>query len=211
MSPDTPILVLTGLSWLTTYAVHSSILLGAVWLATRLVRRMPDEIQESLWRAALLGGLATTTWQVLGPAEPLGGTMHLAAAPPASIEVIAPPRTSPWPEDVTALAAREPQTPALELGALPLELVATPSFWSSLDPWTVAFSIYALVVLGACAHLFFARARFHNRLRSREIIDEGEMPLQLLRLVKRSGFPRAVRLTTSERIATPIAFGVRQP
>ncbi|MFO1011239.1 MAG: M56 family metallopeptidase [Planctomycetota bacterium] len=67
------------LAWLSTYFVHSTLLLAAAWILARVVarsRRFTDSgpaIRESLWRVALLAPLATATLQrglgVDGPAS----------------------------------------------------------------------------------------------------------------------------------------------
>ena len=61
-----------AVEWAATYAVHSTLLLGFVAVATlRLVRR--DAWREVLWRGALLGSLATATLATALPLEPLAG------------------------------------------------------------------------------------------------------------------------------------------
>jgi HEAT repeat protein/beta-lactamase regulating signal transducer with metallopeptidase domain len=62
--------------WLLTYVVHSTILLGGVALATRfLVRR--ESLRESLWKAALVGGVVTAT---LAMAVPRPGAVRVDVA-----------------------------------------------------------------------------------------------------------------------------------
>ena len=46
--------------WLLTYLVHSTVIVGAVWLiASR--RRVSDTVREIVWKSALLGGIVTAT------------------------------------------------------------------------------------------------------------------------------------------------------
>jgi beta-lactamase regulating signal transducer with metallopeptidase domain len=47
-------------AWLTTYLLHSTVLIGGAWLVTLLVRLEPGT-RDFLWRVALLGGLVTAT------------------------------------------------------------------------------------------------------------------------------------------------------
>ena len=73
--------------WLLTYALHSTLLLGGAWLATRRlgVRRLA--VQEVIWKLALVGGLATATLQLGLGVRPFGGAWALdlgAGAPPPS-------------------------------------------------------------------------------------------------------------------------------
>ncbi|GJM23190.1 MAG: hypothetical protein DHS20C15_31050 [Planctomycetota bacterium] len=76
------------LSFLLTYLLHSSFLLGAVWLLlrTRLVRA--PSLEDALWKVGLLGGLVTASAQVGLGVEPLGGQLELS--PPAATERRAP-------------------------------------------------------------------------------------------------------------------------
>ena len=64
----------TIFTWLVTYLSHSTVLLGGVWLALRWLRSESLAVRETMWRAALLGGLLTTCLQVgLGVESRFGG------------------------------------------------------------------------------------------------------------------------------------------
>ena len=77
---------LTALSWLATYLVHSTLLIGCVWAFTRWCSL--DSLTRSLlWKLALVGGLFTATFQNGLGVQPALGV--LALAPPA--EQPAPP------------------------------------------------------------------------------------------------------------------------
>src|SRR5215831_13823715 len=63
--------------WLLTYLVHSTVILGAVWLiASR--RRVSDAVRDILWKFALVGGIVTATVQTAVAREPLAGQLRLA-------------------------------------------------------------------------------------------------------------------------------------
>ena len=49
-------------TWLLTYAIHSTALLGIAWLVTRRFRLEPGA-SDILWKVALLAGLVTGTIQ----------------------------------------------------------------------------------------------------------------------------------------------------
>ena len=51
------------LAWLLTYALHSTVLLGAVWLLTSRGLVRSHHLRELFWKAALVGGLLTATAQ----------------------------------------------------------------------------------------------------------------------------------------------------
>ena len=87
----------TGLwlaGWLLTYALHSTVLLGvAALLTARWVRG--EAWRETLWKAALVGGLVTATVQSTGWIVGDFGRWNLAVLP--SAEPASPPiRMSRW-------------------------------------------------------------------------------------------------------------------
>ena len=64
--------------WLLTYAVHSTLLLLAVWLLTLIVPPRRQQLKDVLWKTALAGGLLTATFQLLSGMEPVSGRHILA-------------------------------------------------------------------------------------------------------------------------------------
>ena len=80
-----------ALAWLLTYALHSTLLLGMAWAATRRLGGRRLRLQETIWRCALLGALVTASAQLafgqLGHA-PIAGQWTLAASgAPAAVPV----------------------------------------------------------------------------------------------------------------------------
>jgi beta-lactamase regulating signal transducer with metallopeptidase domain len=51
-------------AWLLTYAVHSTLLLGIVWLACTPARLRSNALKDLLWKAAVIGGIVTPTLSV---------------------------------------------------------------------------------------------------------------------------------------------------
>ncbi len=78
-----------ALAWLLTYAIHSTILLGATVI---LASRFADEHAwlDRLWKAALIGPLITASVQVGSSVTPLGGYWSISTATP----VVASPATT---------------------------------------------------------------------------------------------------------------------
>ncbi|MDC0720971.1 M56 family metallopeptidase [Nannocystis bainbridge] len=87
----------TVVSWLGTYFVHSSVLVGGVWAFTRFLPL--DALTRSLlWKMSLVGGLFTATLQTGLGVEPLLGSVNVEAGslgppgpPPMSATAMAPP------------------------------------------------------------------------------------------------------------------------
>ncbi|MDR7332647.1 M56 family metallopeptidase [Roseateles asaccharophilus] len=102
------------LTWLCSYLLHSSLLIGALWVAERAgwLARVTTSTQETLWRLALLGGL-------------LSASLPLLTAAPAPGPVVRPAQVAvqdPAPVITDALPSNAPvaQLPGAQLGALPL-------------------------------------------------------------------------------------------
>ncbi|HEY8375691.1 MAG TPA: M56 family metallopeptidase [Nannocystis sp.] len=94
----------TMVSWLGTYFVHSTVLIGGVWMFSRYLPL--DALTRSfLWKTALVGGLFTATLQTGLGVEPLLGTVSVASgtAPPVEETLPAPP--PPPVAEVTAAPA----------------------------------------------------------------------------------------------------------
>jgi beta-lactamase regulating signal transducer with metallopeptidase domain len=106
------------LTWLCSYLLHSSLLIGALWAAERAgwLARLATSTQETLWRLALLGGLVSASLPLL-PAS--SATAPAASARPALVAqspVPVPTDMLPVVVDAPVMAA----APSAQLGALPL-------------------------------------------------------------------------------------------
>src|SRR6218665_3870489 len=102
-------------SWLLSYLLHSSVLLGLAAGAERLglLRRLPHAALEILWRGALFGGLLTAslqTWQSW-PATATA-TATAAATNATAAAVVAPLAvTAPAPARNTSPSLPPPSPP----------------------------------------------------------------------------------------------------
>lgn len=67
-------------AWVLTYLLHSTLLLALACLAGRWLARRSLALEETVWRAALFGALATATLQVAIGGSPLGRSWALPAA-----------------------------------------------------------------------------------------------------------------------------------
>lgn len=68
------------LAWLSTYLLHSTLLLGAAGLLRLVLRERRLALQEAVLRAALLGGFLTASLQLGLNLEPMGGRFSLRAS-----------------------------------------------------------------------------------------------------------------------------------
>src|SRR5215210_8146739 len=67
MSVDSATVILV--SWLATYAIHSSIVLGAAWLVTRHLPPRLDSVAEAVWRAALVASMLSPALRTVLPSS----------------------------------------------------------------------------------------------------------------------------------------------
>src|SRR5436305_13356539 len=93
-------------AWLLTYALHSTFLLALAWLASGPLSRRSLRLEEAVWRAALLGALATSTFQVATGWHPRGYPIAALRLP---VSLSATASTVP----ATPIYKEEPAAPAL--------------------------------------------------------------------------------------------------
>lgn len=212
------------LAWLGTYLLHSTLLLGAAWGASRLLRRrsaaVPGRLalEEGLWKAALVGGLLTASLQTGLAALPAGGPDEVApAALAASTGTSAPAAPSVSTATLPGMAH-----PALE---------ATAAASTRPDPRLSTLSAVLpgwqrLVLAGWLAGagllslgLALSWLRLRLRLRGRREVDSGPARRLLDRLLLQLGTPiegrggarsvrLPVRLTGTPALPVPVALGV---
>jgi len=113
----------TTLAWLLTYAVHSTLALAGMWIASRFLRNRNLALEEAGWKAAMFLTLVTTTLQVglAGVTEyrPLAGSLELGGAEVASRSSgwLAVPVPDPLPKSSELAGDAEGGAPARALNA----------------------------------------------------------------------------------------------
>lgn len=201
-------------AWLLTYALHSTLLLGLAWLASRRLSKRSLHLEEAVWRCALVGSLVTATLQIAVGADPLAGRWEIAS--PASTKAVAAPEVAP------PVAARETALPAVREtvaaspalstprgGETPPTVEPAPSAASELP---VSLSQVLLGIWLAGAALLTLRSAISyfslfRRLRHRPRVIGGDTLSMLVQLAERAGVRRPVRLSSSTRVPVPIALG----
>lgn len=125
------------LTWGCSYLLHSSLLIATLWAAERagLLARLATGTQETLWRLALLGGLASASLPLLPSLPPLPPLSAIPALAPAA-EAMRPRATAQaLPQDLAPIAGQRAPTrleapaaaqPSAQLGALPLTAPIAP-------------------------------------------------------------------------------------
>jgi beta-lactamase regulating signal transducer with metallopeptidase domain len=202
-----------ALAWLLTYLLHSTLLLGVAWLASKPLARWSVAAEETMWKLALVGALLTASLQLAAGWEPAAGRWRLAAASPAApvvTEMEGTARTAG-----TAGTSRIGRTETAEPFATRAisDVVAPSRPEPSSSSWvpTAFLGFWALgvtLLVGAYARSF---SRIRQRLRSRPRVVGGSLLTQLRELAAGAGLGRPVRLSCSSRVPVPLALGIRQP
>ena len=132
------------LTWLCSYLLHSSLLIGGLWTAERAgwLARLATSTQEVLWRLALLGGLLSASLPLL-PQSPAPAPVDVAR-PHLVLQDPAPATVAALPVAVEAPAAARP---VAQLGAMPLVTGIVP------QAQDVAVGFVALWLAGAAVML----------------------------------------------------------
>lgn len=175
-------------AWLLTYAIHGTVLLGAAWLASRA--RVGEQVRETLWKLALAGALLTSTAAQLRPSAPV---VRLGIPAPAKIEAAAP--------DVRATA------PTMDATEAPPAVQPARRTESANIPWTLIIVLAWLAGAAvAVGRLGAGWLRFTRGLRRVPVLSGDPAAVALRELCAAAGVRRAIRLTSSERLAAPVAL-----
>jgi HEAT repeat protein/beta-lactamase regulating signal transducer with metallopeptidase domain len=182
---------MTMFAWLLTYLIHSSVLLGLVWLVTRRGRLEPA-VSELLWKVALLAGLVTGTIQSRLQVSPPAAVTLPAVALPAAPTVREP--AAPLPDHSTTSRTSTTSTTSTVLPSLPL----------------LAVVLWAAIALGSSLYYVARRLILVGRLADRRAVSDGPLVAALAELQRTARYRRRVRLTMARTISSPVALGLSE-
>lgn len=186
--------------WLLTYAIHSTLLIGTVLLitATALGRRLVAGHSSWFWRFALVGALVTASLQSVRSAAPLTGTLR--------VDGDSPRRTQ-----VRMDVHRDVRT--VTMNGANWTVPSGDRVWVKssidIDPLWPLFALGAWLSVAASMLAWFlvARARFMRTIGPRNSADHTLAGNALRYLCREGNITRQIRLTTSERLTSPVALG----
>ena len=182
------------LTWILTYAIHSTVLLTAAWIFS--TRTRSHRVREALWKTAMIAGFITATVQSGLNIDPIGGRVAVGAAP-AWTAPTTPTEPAPGPAAEPVQAAPS-TTQAVETARAP---------WAGLSLAQVAviawFGIAGLLVFW----YGIRRALWNRRLASRRPVMTHPLAEQLRVLAEEAGIRRPIRLTATAALASPVALG----
>jgi len=188
---------MTLFAWLLTYLIHSTVLLGLVWLVTRR-RRVEPGVADLLWKVALIAGLVTGTIQARLQVSPPAAVMLPAAAlPPAP--TVGEPGIVPSNESVDRPGAGSTSTPSTTSTALHMPSLAV-----------LAVILWGVIALASSLYYVARRLILVGRLADRRPVSDGPLAATLADLQRTSGYRRRVHLTMARTISSPVALGLSE-
>jgi beta-lactamase regulating signal transducer with metallopeptidase domain len=211
------------MEWLTTYVVHSTALIAAVWLATLAIPKLSLGTRETLWKVALLGPLLTATVHQLTGVPSVWGQLPMPqalrtepAAAPIPAAAPTPVAGEPTVEqrivrhrtgelEITAIRQRQSSPAAAPIPAAPAPVPAGPSPWPM-----VLLGLWAVGAAVAVGRLGWAAHRLRKQLHGRRDVIEDPVLESFLDLCSKSGLKKRPRLTASPHLRSPIALGHRE-
>ncbi len=202
-------------AWMLTYLLHSTLLLGLAWLASKPLSRWSVAAEEMVWKLALVGALFTASLQLAAGWEPLAGQWRLADFGGATTTINMNAEPGPVPTQVATISSPALQSSSVRAipVVLPSPLAApatapSPSLPSAATLALDAWALGALVLLAAFGRSYL---RLGRRLRPRPRVVGGELHAQFRTLAAQSGLGTSVRLSCSARVPVPLALGLRRP
>jgi HEAT repeat protein/beta-lactamase regulating signal transducer with metallopeptidase domain len=217
-------------SWLLTYLVHSTLLLGGVWLLARWGRTTPA-MRDSLWKIGMVGALLTTSLQVGLGLEPLGGALALgrSARTPEATRPAPHPSESVWAGEL--LQSPEPartESRALatsSVTSLPVTVAQLAPSPAPADPAIINPSLAGspaerylpslvwiwATVAGVLVLLYLVRrARAMRDIGPRLAVESPALLAMLESLRASGGVRRTIRLTCASGLGSPVALGASE-
>jgi HEAT repeat protein/beta-lactamase regulating signal transducer with metallopeptidase domain len=193
-------------AWLLTYAVHSALLIGGVWLAVRagFVRRYAT--QDVAWKAALIGGLFTASAQSAVGTNFWGWRYTIPAAADFVVDEPVNAVAPSLPAELATSSGLSKVAPAHEITPAPVPASAL----EVAPPWSLrAIGIATWLTLALILLLRFAvaRIRLWVRFGRREPVVVPPLLALLEALCRTANIRRPIRLTTAERLPSPVAIG----
>ena len=184
------------LTWILTYAIHSTVLLSAAWIFS--TRTRSHRVREAIWKTAMVAGFITATAQSALNINPIGGRVTVAAtsfapAPTASTSIDLGPATEPASESPAVVKEAKTDTAPAPRAGLTLAQIATIAW----------FGVAGLLVFWYAIR----RALWTRRLANRRPVMTHPLAEQLRVLAEEAGIERPIRLTATRALASPVALG----
>ena len=195
-------------SFLLTYAVHSTVLLGGAWLVCRKLGGRLLWLQDSVWKTALVGGILTASVQLAAGVQPLAGRIPIAvsakAAAPQYVAML-PPLPSTLAELPVMPAAPQPEVIFLASKTLAAPPATT---WGWPAAMLLLGGLWLAVALIMLARRGLALMRLQKQLSLRQPLRDPQLCQMVEQLRQEGGLHAPVRLSVSANLSVPLAMGL---
>ena len=202
--------------WLLTYAIHSTTILGTVWLLGRAGLPLSPTAASALWKAGMLAAVVTPTLQLtlgVGPRPLELRRGEVGAATVVIRTARSSPILGPGVRGQVVRMRRRVEARCSHAGQSTIGRLHVPPDWRALcdaqaavPPWATALVwIWGLGALSALGRLEWRRRRAGALLEDRQQLSAGDGPELVARLSDRVDRSKPVRLTVSGSIASPAA------
>ncbi len=199
----------TVLAWLLTYAIHSTALLTLAWLLVR-ARNFSPAASDLIWKTAMLGGILTATAQLRFDVQPRGTVSLRQPAVEATASVVVPSEVEgPALPRGLSDAAQTTRVESHVSDASAAPSAAAPSS-SSVSKTTIAVIAWAFIALLLGLSYAARRLILVGRIGDRRAVQDGRVLDALGDLSRDAGLRSAPQLTSTVRISSPIALGIRE-
>ncbi len=188
------------LTWPLACLLHSTLLLGAVWIACRWIR--DAVLTEMLWRCAFFGAFVTDTLQPLSLIVPVAAPGASPASASAAAMPAVPVQAVERSIDTLPIAAPAPAAAP----AVPATLPATSRIWRwSLPSETrLLLLAWAVVALGGLALLVAQWAALRRACRRLRPNVDGGWTQAVAELARHYGLKRTPALKVGATWASPL-------
>lgn len=206
------------LAWMFTYLLHSTVLITAVWVLTRVMSKLSLDTKETMWRVALFGGLLTSVVQAGFGLTPLPGNFEMPDAMVASSGVGEDAGGSSGALGADRLAGetvvdkrivehrsgellittvREHKAAAVSSARGPLQ--------ASMWPWVI-LGLVGAGSLFALGRLALAARQLGKQLHGRRDVIEDPVLETHLALCAKAELKKRPRLSASSKLRSPVAL-----
>jgi HEAT repeat protein/beta-lactamase regulating signal transducer with metallopeptidase domain len=210
-------------SWLLTYLLHSTLLLGTAWIVTLRGVRSPA-LRDLIWKTALVGGLVTATVQVGAGWQPLAGAVSLVGREmvtpststgeewrgimrePLSVATARAPRAtggSDVPAGIAPVAPVTVEPAALEPAPVEKVVPSRPSVSLLL----ALLAGWGILAGGMLTRYLVQRATVLRRIGPRRPVREPVLVAMLDTLRHLGKVHQPVQLTAASGLNSPVALG----
>lgn len=182
----------TVVDWLGTFAVHSTLALGAAWLVSVALRKRALALQELLLR--------TSMWLAL-----VSASVQCAVRGSWMPEFVLSPEAAPAALVDAGLAAE------LADAGIALPAALAPAWWNQLAWPTWALLMAGAASLGGLVWLGVVHRRLRRVLAARRPETDARVLTTAAEVARSLGMQQSPHVSRSASIATPIAFGFVRP